>query len=144
MKAFVETQKNANIFTNLGTQVFLSIMSCSDVMVGNSSSGIHEAVSFKLPVVNVGSRQGGRLRPLNVVDCEPEGKAIRRAISLALSKEFRKGLRDVENPYGDGQAGERIVTLLEQFVPFEDNLQKRFWDGPEVLAASKVWKGCYD
>ncbi|TFG47122.1 MAG: UDP-N-acetylglucosamine 2-epimerase (hydrolyzing), partial [Candidatus Brocadiia bacterium] len=90
MKAFAQKYNHVKLFTNLGSQRFLSLMSCAELMIGNSSSGIHEAASFKLPVVNVGSRQTGRLRPLNVVDCEPEVSSINKAVSLSLSAEFRR------------------------------------------------------
>ena len=140
MKAFTQTHDNVGLFANLGSRIFLSVMSCADIMIGNSSSGIHEAVSFRLPVVNAGSRQAGRLRPRNVIDCEPEEASIRRAISQALSDEFRETLVSLENPYGDGHAAERIVTCLEQFVPFEDILlRKSFCDGPDVWAALAEW-----
>jgi len=117
----------------------LSVMSCADIMIGNSSSGIHEASSFELPAVNVGSRQASRLRPRNVLDCEPKQAAINRAVSVALSKESRKELEGLKNPYGDGHAGERMIAILERFVPFEDTLRKTFWDSPSVQAAIAEW-----
>jgi UDP-hydrolysing UDP-N-acetyl-D-glucosamine 2-epimerase len=140
MKAFAGTHENTELFTNLGSQVFLSIMSHADVMIGNSSSGIHEAASFRLPVVNVGLRQASRLRPRNVLDCESEAAPIRKALSVALSSEFRESLADLQNPYGDGHAGERIVACLERFVPFKETiLYKSFYDGPAVQAACLEW-----
>ena len=139
MKAFSESHNNAKLFPNLGRQVFLSIMACADIMIGNSSSGIHEASSFKLPVVNVGSRQASRLRPRNVLDCDTEEVSINRVVSRALSSEFRKGLAGLKNPYGDGRAGKRIVGYLEQLAPFKSIVQKTFRDSPDVQAAFAEW-----
>ena len=87
-------------------------MSRAAAMAGNSSSGIVEAASFKLPVVNVGSRQGGRVRAANVIDVEPRRPEIRDALARAISTEFRTDLNGLTNPYGDGHASERIVEIL--------------------------------
>lgn len=87
---------------------FVSWMAAADVMVGNSSSGIIEAASLGLPVVNVGNRQKHRERSGNVVDCPPVASAIRDAIERALALP-RRGWSNV---YGDGKSGRRIVELL--------------------------------
>lgn len=140
MQAFAAQHENIRLFTNLGSQRFLSVMSHSALMAGNSSSGIHEAASFRLPVVNVGSRQAGRLRTRNVVDCEPAAEAIRSAVARALSSAFTERLRGSENPYGDGHAGETLVAHLERLAPFQRLLAKPFHDGPEVIASAAKWK----
>jgi len=86
----------------------------SGVVVGNSSSGLIECAVLRLPVVNVGPRQGGRERPDNAVDCEaPDASAVRRAIAGALAIE-RSGLI---HPYGDGRTGERVASLLAGIEP---------------------------
>ena len=104
--------------TNLGAD-FPSMLKYADVMVGNSSAGIHEAAAFGLPVVNVGNRQASRLRPGNVIDCTPEEAAISAAMRKALSPEFRAqaSVRGA-SAFGDGRAGERIVRDLEGLAPF--------------------------
>ena len=81
-------------------------------MVGNSSSGIWEAASFELPVVDIGERQAGRLRPANVIHCAPEPDEIAEAIERALDPSFREGLAGLVNPYGDGQAASRVVRAV--------------------------------
>jgi len=86
----------------------VSWMAAADVMAGNSSSGIIEAASLHLPVVNVGSRQNARERSANVADVHAERKAIARAIGQAL----KNGKRSYQNVYGDGKTGPRIVELL--------------------------------
>ena len=113
---------------NLGTRAYFTLLGRCAAMVGNSSSGIVEAPWFALPVVNVGSRQDGRLRAANVIDCPPERDAILAAIRRATSESFRERLRGLENPYGDGRAAERIVEALKE-TPLEGLLVKRFHDG---------------
>jgi UDP-hydrolysing UDP-N-acetyl-D-glucosamine 2-epimerase len=140
MDDFQRGNGHARLYENLGSQQFLSLMALADVMVGNSSSGIHEAVSFSLPVVNVGSRQAGRLCPRNVIHCAEDYDAISTAVSQALTEDFRKGVLGIDNPYGDGRASERIVALLEQFAPSgRILLQKKFADGNSVAETAAAW-----
>lgn len=100
------------IFVNLPPATYWSLMAQVDAMVGNSSSGIMEAASFALPVVNVGFRQQGRERARNVIDAPAETAAISAAIAQALRPEFRASLRGMSNPYGDGTASEVIAQTL--------------------------------
>jgi GDP/UDP-N,N'-diacetylbacillosamine 2-epimerase (hydrolysing) len=96
------------VLTHLERAEYLAWMSVADLMVGNSSSGIIEAPSLGLPVVNVGDRQMLRERSTNVIDCEAELESLDAAIAAAT----RMGRRAHRNVYGDGRAGERIVELL--------------------------------
>ena len=118
--------KQFHIFPNIESQDFIAIMSCADLMVGNSSAAIREAPSFKLPAVNIGSRQNGRMRAENVIDVPHDSKAIINAIEKALYNDsFRNKLNSVVNPYGDGNSAKRIVDILEK-ININDNLiQKR-------------------
>jgi len=87
------------------------------VLVGNSSSGIIEAASFHLPVVNVGGRQKGRTRSGNVLDVPYDADAIHKAIHRALTDtSFRAALQQCKNRYGDGQAAGRIASILSAFL----------------------------
>jgi UDP-N-acetylglucosamine 2-epimerase len=101
-------------------------MSLATAMVGNSSSGILEAASFKLPVVNIGTRQYGRLRSRNVIDCGYSAKEIAAAMSKALSADFRASLHDLTNPYGTGGASARILERLKTVVLDDTLTRKRF------------------
>ncbi len=128
--AFVRTHPGARAVEALGTEAYFSFMAVAAAMVGNSSSGILEAASFRLPVVDVGARQEGRLRPANVIHCDDDRQAIGAALKQALSPGFRDGLRGLINPYGDGNAAPRIVDRLVT-APLDDRLlQKRFFDLP--------------
>jgi len=96
---------------NLGEE-YPRILRTADVLVGNSSSGIIEAASLGLPVVDVGERQRGRLRPANVIHVAEEREAVEAAIREALAPSFRRRLDRLVNPYGDGRASQRIVQAL--------------------------------
>lgn len=115
----------------LGQRRYLSAMRHARVMVGNTSSGIIESASFQIPVVNIGDRQGGRLRPANVIDCSCERSSLQRAIDQALSQEFHASLQGLRNPYGDGHTASRIADTLEK-TDFSDGslLRKPFFDLP--------------
>lgn len=134
---FVGSSPSAWLVPNLGTQAYWSLMRHAAAMVGNSSSGIVEAPSFGLPVVNIGSRQEGRVRAENVIDVGNDADEILEAIRLAGSPEFRARLRGLTNPYGDGRAAEMIVNRLRD-IPLDRSLiVKRFMDWP-VAAAQPV------
>jgi UDP-N-acetylglucosamine 2-epimerase (non-hydrolysing)/GDP/UDP-N,N'-diacetylbacillosamine 2-epimerase (hydrolysing) len=113
-----------HIFVNLDAVTYWSLLGQVDAMVGNSSSGIMEAASFALPVVNVGMRQQGRERARNTIDSPSETAAILSAIARALNPEFRDGLRGMANPYGDGTAATTIARVLTT-VPLEGLLIKQ-------------------
>lgn len=132
IEAFVARVPTAHLVANLGTQGYYSLMSRAAAMVGNSSSGMIEALSFGLPVVNVGTRQQGRLRAENVIDVGYHRQEILAGIRRALDPEFRASLRGLSNPYGNGQATEIIVKMLKD-VPLDDRLiRKRFVDAQTV------------
>ncbi len=112
---------------NVPRYIFAGLMNVAHVMVGNSSSGLIEAPCFKLPAVNVGTRQRGRQRGNNVIDVGSNRHEIKAAIERALSAEFRENLEaNYENPYrGDGQVSRRIVQLLKTVPITEDLLKKQ-------------------
>lgn len=128
IRDFVQCHANSRLFHNLGQPAYYSLLNEADLMVGNSSSGIWEAPSFRLPVVNVGDRQRGRLRAGNVIDVDCLAEAIHQGIQLALDDGFRVSLSSIENPYGDGQAARRIVDTLVDIELGPRLLQKRFAD----------------
>ncbi|WP_420903941.1 UDP-N-acetylglucosamine 2-epimerase [Candidatus Magnetaquiglobus chichijimensis] len=97
---------------SLGQRGYLTAMRHAALMIGNSSSGILEAASFRLPVINIGDRQAGRIRAGHVLDCPCEAGAIRQALGTARSAAFRASLATLVNPYGDGCTAPRIVRIL--------------------------------
>jgi UDP-N-acetylglucosamine 2-epimerase len=125
------------VYPSLGRVLYLSTLRAADLMVGNSSSGIVEAPSFALPVVNVGERQQGRLRQPNVIDCGSDRDSIAGAIASALRHEFRAGLTGMKNRFGDGRAAEQICQILvHEPLP---SLVKHFNNPPGYDRAVAAW-----
>jgi UDP-hydrolysing UDP-N-acetyl-D-glucosamine 2-epimerase len=118
---FLAKHSVARVFVNLDAVTYWSLLGHVALLIGNSSSGIMEAASFALPVVNVGLRQKGRERARNVLDAAPEATAIIAAIERGLSGEFRASLAGMKNPYGNGHAAETIVQVLVT-TPLGDRL----------------------
>jgi UDP-hydrolysing UDP-N-acetyl-D-glucosamine 2-epimerase len=109
---FKKHRGNTEILVNLPPLTYWSLMAHIDAMVGNSSSGIMEAASFALPVVNVGMRQQGRERAPNIIDAPAARSEILAAIQKALTPEFRTSLTGMKNPYGNGTAAVKIAETL--------------------------------
>lgn len=133
IRRYVQEHASARIVDNFGIQDFFSMMNIARAMVGNSSSGILEAASFGLPVVNIGTRQAGRLRASNVIDTGYHREQILAGIRQAVSDEFRLSLRGLQNPYGGGRAAEIILQHLKETPLDERLITKTFYDlpGPE-------------
>jgi len=123
-KELALTRPHTHIFVNLDAVTYWSLLGQVDAMIGNSSSGIMEAASFALPVVNVGIRQQGRERARNVIDTPSETLSILAALDQALSPGFREALRGMANPYGNGTAAETITRVLTT-IPIEGLLIKQ-------------------
>jgi UDP-hydrolysing UDP-N-acetyl-D-glucosamine 2-epimerase len=123
--------KHFKWFPHLGHRRYLSCLRHLALMVGNSSSGLTEAPSFRLPVVNIGDRQRGRMRAANVIDVACTEAAILKGIKRAVSSRFLNSLRGMRNPYDrfhDGRASERIKNVLRDVSIPGDLLEKQFHD----------------
>jgi UDP-hydrolysing UDP-N-acetyl-D-glucosamine 2-epimerase len=123
-RAFLAKRGDARVYVNLDAVTYWSLLRQVALLIGNSSSGIMEAASFALPVVNVGFRQKGRERARNVLDAEPETNAILARIREGMSDDFRASLAGMTNPYGDGRAAETIVRVLTTTPLSEELLVK--------------------
>ncbi|KAI3350331.1 UDP-N-acetylglucosamine 2-epimerase (hydrolyzing) [Clostridium botulinum] len=111
---FVKKNKNSYIYSSLGQKRYLSLLKYVDIMIGNSSSGIIEAPSFNLPVLNIGSRQNGRLKNNNIIDVGYNEEEIYKYIDKILyNSEFKEKLRVIKNVYGDGHVSDNIVNILK-------------------------------
>lgn len=114
------------IYKNINRADYLSLLKVVDVMIGNSSSGIIEAPSFFLPVVNIGTRQLGRERVHNTIEVGYKKEKIKKAIKKALyDNYFKNKVARVKNPYGSGKAGEKITKILANIRIDEKLLNKR-------------------
>jgi UDP-N-acetylglucosamine 2-epimerase len=128
IERFAASGDRYTLVRNLGTDAYFTLLGRAAAMVGNSSSGIIEAASFGLPVVDVGIRQQRRIRARNVLHAESDRDSIAAAIRRAVAADFRESLAGLENPYGDGHASERIVETLATVPLDEKLLVKRFCD----------------
>lgn len=115
-------------YPSLPTIKFVNIYRNVWAMIGNSSSGIHETPTLKIPAVNIGTRQQGRERAANVIDVDHDRKKIKLAIEKALyDNDFRNKVKNIINPYGDGKSSERIVRVLKT-ISLDGIIQKVFYE----------------
>ncbi len=127
IESFVSRHKNARLYPSLGQLLYLSCIAQVDGVVGNSSSGIIEVPSFKKGTINIGDRQRGRLQSPSVINCLPDRQSILRALERLYSESFLDSLNNVENPYGDGGASKKVVTVLKNFK-ISEGYKKSFYD----------------
>jgi GDP/UDP-N,N'-diacetylbacillosamine 2-epimerase (hydrolysing) len=107
-------KKNYKIIKNLSRTEFLILLKRASILIGNSSVGILEAPTFKTPVLNLGSRQRGRMQANNVVNCDFDEKKIIKSINFILNdKNFKKNLKKCKNPYGHGKSSKKIIRILK-------------------------------
>jgi len=110
---FVDNHPNAICFNSLGRVRYLSALKYVDAVIGNSSSGIVEAPSFNVASINIGDRQKGRVRAESVIDVSPTQHEIRDALKTVYSTGYSEVLRNVSNPYGQGDSSAQVVKILE-------------------------------
>ena len=120
-KLFCQHHQLAQIHSNLAVQTYWGLLQQASLMIGNSSSGIMETPSLKLATINIGIRQRGREQADNIIDVVAEEKQIITAIEKAFSDKFQAEIKEVVNPYGDGLAAEKIVSVLTS-MQYDDKL----------------------
>jgi UDP-hydrolysing UDP-N-acetyl-D-glucosamine 2-epimerase len=131
-KAYVQRQRHRAVWReSLGQTVYLSLLREAAAAVGNSSSGLIEAPALKVPTVNIGERQRGRLRAASVIDCAESAYAIGNAIETALAPTFCDSLRDLVAPYNAEGVSARICEVLGKFA-LAELTRKSFRDLPQV------------
>jgi len=114
-------------FASLGQLRYLSALRYIDIIVGNSSSGLLEAPSFKIGTINIGDRQNGRIKAESIIDCSPNSKSIKKAFTKIYSNKFQELLKNVKNPYGNGCASQKIIRVLKK-THLNNILKKNFFD----------------
>lgn len=120
ISSYSSLRSNVNVFTHLSRETYLALLAYSDLLIGNSSSGIIEAASFSTRVINIGQRQNKRERNSNTIDVNVDPLEIKNAISESLTlPSFRP-----KNLYGDGKSGERIVNILSA-LEIDENTTKK-------------------
>ncbi len=123
LEGFVLTHNNAVAYTALGQQLYFSLVSQVDAVIGNSSSGLLEVPSFKKPTVNIGDRQKGRLQASSVINCPAARGEIEAAIKAALIKDCSNTV----NPYGDGGSAKRILEAIKSIDDYRALIKKKFY-----------------
>lgn len=124
-----KNKNNCIAFTSMGQLKYLSAMKYSDVVIGNSSSGIIEAPSFYIPTINIGDRQKGRLQAESIVNCKPITRDICEAMKMVLSESFNKKIAEIKNPYGEGNVSNKIIDIIKKHLMLDSiNIKKTFYD----------------
>ena len=124
---FVKNKKNSFFFKSLGQKVYYSCCKYMTCMVGNSSSGLLEMPTFKKFTINIGDRQKGRIKAKSVINCKFNSQEIYKKINFVLKSKNQLKIKNVKNPYGEGGATDKIISILEK-VNLKDILNKRFYD----------------
>ena len=122
-----ENTEKAIAFTSLGQLRYLSALQYMDAVVGNSSSGIVEAPSFKLATINIGNRQKGRVRANSTIDVSVNKADLTSALAEVYTPEFMVSLKHIVNPYGRGNSSEKVVQTLKT-VELSSLKTKQFYD----------------
>lgn len=126
-----EGKKHNNwlVVSSLGAVRYLSALKYSAFMLGNSSSGISEAPSMKIPTVNIGDRQKGRVMADSLICCGTTKDEIIKAMNKAMETDFRNKVKMVESPFGDGNTSDKIIAKIKaEFKRGQINLKKKFYD----------------
>jgi GDP/UDP-N,N'-diacetylbacillosamine 2-epimerase (hydrolysing) len=120
-------QQNAVSFVSVGQSNYLSIMKRVDLVIGNSSSGIIEAPFFKIPTINLGDRQKGRIQGETIINSILKTDHIIKSINIGLSDEFKNKIKNSQNPYGNENASKKILDVLSK-VDLKQLINKNFYD----------------
>jgi UDP-N-acetylglucosamine 2-epimerase len=124
---YCEKNPDKSCFVNsLGKKRFMTALSMASMAAGNSSSGIIEAPFFKIPVLNIGNRQDGRVKPDSVIDCRSDIDSIKNAFEKGLSKEFCENLKNIENPYYKYGTSNLIIDGIKSFFERKGYFKKFF------------------
>ena len=129
MEEYATSNTNAFVVSSLGNLRYLSALKSASLVIGNSSSGIMESPYFRVPTINLGIRQRGRIQSECIINCEINTAEIIHAMQKALSPEFREFAKTADYPYGDGYAAEKIMAVLHEWLDTDRiDLKKKFYD----------------
>lgn len=129
MEAYVSrNRERAAVFSSLGMVRYLSALKYSEMVIGNSSSGILEAPLFEIPTVNIGERQSGRVKAASVIDCKNSREAIEAAVLKAGELKRSGALKNGKSPYEKDGTAEAIVSVIKDFVLQNRMVRKKFYD----------------
>ncbi len=126
-KNFVNHDSKKRFYVKSFGKDYYSLLAYSELVIGNSSSGILEFPSFKKPTINIGDRQNGREKAISIIDCKNNKKSIKNAINKARSKKFLLKLKNVKNPYDNGVASQKSIKIIKS-INYKNILKKKFFD----------------
>ena len=122
----IEVLNHVKVFKTLGNRLYSSLMKVCDLVMGNSSSGIIEAPFLKVPVIDCGDRQKGRLKADNILTIPADTLKLEKAFKKATqNKAFQKSLKNVKSLYGSGNTGSEIARILSEIVLDRKFIEKR-------------------
>jgi GDP/UDP-N,N'-diacetylbacillosamine 2-epimerase (hydrolysing) len=124
---YVAKHNNVICFTSMGQLNYLSALQFMDAVVGNSSSGLIEAPSFRIGTIDIGDRQKGRIKANSIITCSPKKESIDSALVKLYSREFQEIINNVDNPYGTGGASKEIVEIIKD-TSLDNIVKKSFYD----------------
>lgn len=130
LEAYGADRENVKVVSSLGRKRYLSAVSHSEFVLGNSSSGLIEVPALAVPTVNIGDRQRGRIQPDSVISCGRSREEILKAMDQAqrMREEYRQGIRCADTTFGDGNTSEKIVEILKEQLSRKTDLKKQFYD----------------
>lgn len=128
LERYSQNHKNVKLVASLGMVCYLSAVKFSEFVIGNSSSGLIEIPSFKVPTINIGDRQKGRITADSVINCEPNATSILAAIDKALSDKFKEYIANTNNPYENNGTSNKIVKQIAEMLNTPISLKKKFYD----------------
>jgi len=124
---YVASHANTISFTSMGQLNYLSALQFVDGVVGNSSSGLLEAPSFKIGTIDIGDRQKGRIKADSVISCLPKKESISQSLGKLYSKDFQNIVKSTKNPYGSGGASKAVLDIIKDFN-LDNIVKKTFYD----------------
>jgi GDP/UDP-N,N'-diacetylbacillosamine 2-epimerase (hydrolysing) len=126
---YVARHDNTIAFKSMGQLNYLSALKFMDAVVGNSSSGLIEAPSFKIGTIDIGDRQKGRIKANSIISCSPNKESIDSALVKLYSREFQDIANNVVNPYGKGGASKKVMNIIKD-ISLDNIVKKSFYDFP--------------
>lgn len=128
LKSCKTNKKNFRYIKSMGQKLYFSYLKYCNLVIGNSSSGIIEVPSFKIPTINFGTRQKGRIKSMSVIDTGYSIKLFKKSLSIALSNNFKKRIKDLKNPYFKKNTSDQMLRILNKTNIKKELIKKKFYD----------------
>ena len=128
IKNSIKKYNNFDYVNSINYKQFIKLLANSKGILGNSSSGILEAPSLKIPTINIGYRQKGRLKSKSIVDCNGDVESLKKSFKKINSVKFKNILKKVKNPYFNGDSSQKIFNILSKESTYRDISLVRFFN----------------